>query len=148
VNDLVDTVVGDPAIAALRRQRQDFVRYTQGSHDALIAPAEPGGVSLHERAAIALRVATIERDAALTAHYQAQLKRAGGEPSPRLAKILEHVSLIAQSPGSATHERVDALRGAGLAPRDVVVVTQIVAFASYQIRVVAGLRALSGELHA
>ena len=148
MTDIVDSIVGDPSVAALRQQRQDFVRYTQGSHDVLITPAEPGGVSLHERAAIALQVATNERDAALIEHYRARLKQAGGVPPPRLAAILDHVKLVTLSPRSATHERLDALRAAGLAPRDVVVVTQIVAFVSYQVRVIAGLRPLSQEMHA
>lgn len=148
MSDVVDAVVDDPAVSALRQQRQDFVRHTQGSHDVLITPVEPGGVSLHERASIALRVATIEGDAALIGHYQKQLQHVGGEPPARLAAILDHVSLITRNPGSATPHRLDALRSAGLAPRDVVVVTQIVAFVSYQTRVIAGLRALSQELHA
>jgi len=59
--DIVDTAAGlaaDSPIAALRRQREAFVRYTQGSSEVLIAPADPGGVSLVERAAAALRVAS------------------------------------------------------------------------------------------
>ena len=36
-------------------------------------------------------------------------------------------------------------RDAGLSPRDIVALTQIVAFVSYQARVAAGLRALGGR---
>ena len=75
--DVVDLAAGlAPAspIAALRRQREVFVRHTQGSHDVLIAPADPAGVSLIERAAVALRVASIEQAAALTAHYRSRLQ--------------------------------------------------------------------------
>ena len=77
VMDVVDAATGlaaDSAVGVLRRQRPDFVRYSQGSHDVLMAPADPGGVSLVERAAVALHVASIERDAALVAHYQARLE--------------------------------------------------------------------------
>lgn len=149
--DIVDAAVGvtpGSPVAVLRRQRDVFVRHTQGSHDVLIAPTDPGGVSLLERAAVALRVASIERDEALMAHYQARLDQIGGEAPARLAAMLDHVSLVARSPGSATRDRLDALRDAGLTPRDIVVVTQIVAFVSYQVRLVAGMRALNAELGA
>ena len=65
--------------------------------------------------------------------------------SPRLAGILRHVTTIATTPGAANPTHLDALRDVGLAPRDIVTVAQIVAFVSYQTRVVAGLRLLAGE---
>jgi CMD domain protein len=154
MTDVVDSAAGlspDSPVAALRRQREAFVRHTQGSHDVLLSPVEPGGVGLIERAAAALRVATIERDPALTAHYRERLAQLNADSaaieamdvSPRLAAILRHVSQITTTPGSATPAQLDALRNAGLTPRDIVVIAQIVAFVSYQVRVVAGLRALS-----
>jgi CMD domain protein len=164
--DVVDAAVGlsvASPVAALRRQREVFVRHTQGSHDVLIAPADPAGVSLVERAAVALRVASIEQDAALVAHYRARLEEVGADRdvvaaagdggearglSARLATVLEHVSVVTTVPGSATRARLDALRDVGLAPRDIVTITQIVAFVSYQVRVVAGLRALTQEIGA
>ena len=162
--DVMDQVAGlssDSPIAALRRQRPDFVRYTQGSHDVLLAPAEPGGVSLLERAAVALRVAAIEHDAALVTHYRHAMQQAGandaaiaaaergtGEATPRLAAILQHVSRIATAPRTATRAGLDALRAIGLSPQDIVVITQLVAFVSYQVRVAAGLRLLAVEMPA
>ena len=157
--DVVDAAAGlAPAspVAALRRRREVFLRHTQGSHDALITPDDPGGVSLVERAAAALRVASLERDPALIAHYRTRLRKLGVDPvameasdaPPRLRKILRHVTLIATAPGSATRADLEALRDAGLDPRDVVTLAQIVAFVSYQIRVTAGLRALAADIGA
>jgi CMD domain protein len=157
MTDIVDTAAGlapGSPVAALRRQREAFVRHTQGSHDVLITPADPGGVSLVERAATALRVASIERETALIAHYRERLGEIGGDAAaieamqvpPRLAAILRHVSLVATAPGSATQADLDALRDVGLAPCDIVVLAQIVAFVSYQVRVVAGLRVLAEEM--
>jgi CMD domain protein len=161
--DVVDLAAGlAPAspVAALRRQREVFVRHTQGSHDVLIAPADPGGLHLIERAAVALCVASIEQDVALTAQYRSRLQQLGADAAtlaiadrgttakdvpPRLATILDHARLVATAPGTATQARLDALRAAGLAPRDIVVIVQIVAFVSYQVRLVAGLRALAKE---
>ena len=57
-------------------------------------------------------------------------------------------ALVAAAPGTATPADLDALRIAGLGPADIVAVTQIVAFVSYQVRVVAGMRALAADSHA
>ena len=157
--DIVDAAAGlasDSPVAALRRQREAFVRHSQGSHDVLITPSDPGGLSLIERAVAALHVASIERDAALVAHYRKRLLEVGADVvaieamnvSPRLEAILRHVSLLTTAPGSATRSDLETLRHAGLAERDIVVVAQIVACVSYQIRVVAGLRALAEEMRA
>jgi CMD domain protein len=164
--DIVDAVAGlAPAspIATLRRQREAFVLHTQGSYDVLITPADPAGVSQIERAAAALRVASLERDAALIAHYGGRLRQIGADAATieaveqgreprgataRLAAILHHVALVATAPGSSSRARLDALRNAGLTPRDIVTIAQIVAFVSYQVRVVAGLRALAQDSRA
>lgn len=144
--DIIDQAAGlapHSPIAALRRRRDAFVRHSQGSHDVLITPADAGGVSLTERAAAALRVAEIEGDGALIAHYAAHLRALAEPHDPPRAAILRHVELVATAPGSATRADIAALHAAGLAPRDIVVITQIVAFVSYQVRVAAGLRALA-----
>jgi CMD domain protein len=159
-SDVVDAAAGlasGSAIAMLRRQREVFVRHTQGSYDVLIVPADPAGVSLVERTAVALRVATIEHDAALAVHYTQRLREAGadaatveaaasGNASSRLGAILRHATCITSAPGSADKAMLDALRRVGLAPRDIVTIAQIVAFVSYQVRVVAGLRALAQDV--
>ena len=86
----------------------------------------------------------------MIAHYRARLRTLGvdarcgrGTGPPRLAAILRHVSLVATAPATATQADLEALRTAGLGPRDIVAITQIVAFVSYQVRVVAGMRALA-----
>lgn len=142
IDSAADLPDGSP-VAALRRQRPDFVRYGQGSHDVLITPAEPAGLSVAERTAIASLVSSIEGDAVLTEHYRALSSPA--DNSPRREAILRHVKLVTAAPGSATPAALAALRDAGLAPRDIVALTQIVAFVSYQVRVAAGLRALARE---
>lgn len=154
MTDIVDTAAGlSPAVRELRRQREAFVRHTQGGHDVLLMPEDSGGVSLIERAAAALHVAMLEHDAALTAHYRERLGQLGADVAaieamnvpPRLAAILRHVAMVTTAPRSATPADINALRDVGLNARDIVVITQIVAFVSYQVRVVAGLRALSQE---
>jgi len=155
--DVIDALAGiEPGspTAALRERRPDFVRYTQGSHDVLLAPADPAGVSLAERALIALRVATIERSDALADHYRAQLRAVLGDGdapavgTPRLQAVLDHVERVTTAPRTATKAHLDDLRTHGLSPRDIVTIAQLVAFVSYQVRVAVGLRLLAEEARA
>jgi uncharacterized protein YciW len=147
--DVVDEVGGlSPELRQLRQQRPDFVTLTQGSYDVLVTPRDPAGVSLGERAACALRVAELHQDAALAAHYRARLQQVAsdGEESPRLPAMLRHVDLITPTPDRATAADIAALQAAGLSERDIVILTQLVAFVSYQTRVLFGLQLLAGEI--
>ncbi|HEY1936018.1 MAG TPA: hypothetical protein VGG99_28765 [Acetobacteraceae bacterium] len=150
--DLLDTIIGaapDSPVSVLRAQRPDIVRHTQGSHDVLLCPANPGGLSLAERALIALRTAELSGHAALATHYQNLLVRRGNPAAGRrLDTILAHVTLVTTAPRSATPAGIDALRGVGLGPTDIVALTQIVAFVSYQVRAAVGLGLLAQELEA
>jgi CMD domain protein len=75
--------------------------------------------------------------------------RAGPETrralGPRLTVALEHAHLLVFHPRDAVPAALQALLDAGWATTDIVTLSQIVAFLSFQIRVVAGLRALAGR---
>lgn len=62
---------------------------------------------------------------------------------PRLAAALEHVHLLVFRPRDASATALQALLDAGWSTTDIVTLSQLVAFLSFQIRVVAGLRALA-----
>jgi CMD domain protein len=64
---------------------------------------------------------------------------------PRLAAAFEHVHLLVFHPRDAAPASLQALLDVGWSTTDVVTLSQIVAFLSFQIRVVTGLRALSGR---
>ena len=61
----------------------------------------------------------------------------------RLAAALEHAHLLVFHPRDANPAALEALRDAGWATTDIVTLSQLVAFLTFQIRVVAGLRALA-----
>ena len=61
----------------------------------------------------------------------------------RLAAALEHAHLLVFHPRDASPAALEALRDAGWATTDIVTLSQLVAFLTFQIRVVAGLRALA-----
>ncbi len=76
LEDILGIAPGSP-LAALRRRRPEALRHSQGAYEELLRPADPGGISYAERAALALRVALREGEAALAARYRALLERAG-----------------------------------------------------------------------
>jgi CMD domain protein len=64
---------------------------------------------------------------------------------PRLAAAFEHVHLLVFHPRDAAPASLQALLDASWSTTDVVTLSQIVAFLSFQIRVVIGLRTLAGR---
>lgn len=159
-SDVMDQLAGlapGSKLAALRRERLDVVQHLQGSDDAIFNPADDGGLTRGERAAAALRIAELMRDEALIAHYKARL--AALDPSGALAKtvaggaeitdgrwdaILAHVDLVTRGPGAAKADDIDALHGVGLSSHAIVSLSQLIAYVSFQARVLAGLRMLKG----
>ena len=148
-SDLLESTIGvatDSPLVRLRGLRPDIVRHTQGSYDVLLCPADPGGLSLSERTTIALRTAELSGHAALAAHYRDLLAERGSPPpGTRLETILAHVDPVTKEPRGATSSNIAALQGVGLNPRDIVALTQIVAFISYQVRTAVGLGLLAQE---
>lgn len=67
--------------------------------------------------------------------------RAGlGEP---LAAVLDHAHLLVFRPRESSRASLQALGDAGWSPTDVVTLSQLVAFLTYQLKVAAGLRVLN-----
>jgi len=63
----------------------------------------------------------------------------------RLAAAFEHTHMLVFHPRDAAPPNLQALVDAGWSTTGIVVLSQLVAFLSYQIRVVAGLRALKAR---
>src|SRR5436190_7714915 len=153
---LAGLAVGSP-FAALRRQRPVAVKHLQSSDEAIFSPRDDGGLTRAERAAAALRVATLLRDSVLGVHYRARL--ATLDPDRTLARtveggaritevrwdaILAHVDLVTRGPGSAERKDIDNLLVAGLSSHAVVSLSQLIAYVNFQSRILAGLRMLKG----
>lgn len=64
---------------------------------------------------------------------------------PRLAAAFEHAHLLVFHPRDAAPAALQALLDTGWSTTDIVTLSQIVAFLSFQIRVVTGLRILAGR---
>jgi len=62
---------------------------------------------------------------------------------PKLTAALEHAHLLVFHPRDASSAALEKLIDAGWSSTDIVTISQLVAFLSFQIRVVAGLRVLA-----
>ena len=83
-----------------------------------------------------------EDTAGLSYRVGAAIRR---ELGPRLAAAFEHVHMLVFHPRDAAPAALQALLDAGWSTTDIVTLSQIVAFLSFQIRVVTGLRTLDGR---
>lgn len=63
----------------------------------------------------------------------------------RLSAALEHAHLLVFRPRDASPQALQELLNAGWSATDIVILSQLVAFLSFQIRVVVGLRALAAH---
>jgi CMD domain protein len=158
INHFAGIRPGSP-LSGLRAQRPETLQHAQGSFQALLEPDDPGGVSQEEREAIALRVATVERFPDVAAFHRERFRELdaddevvsaveqfpdGGDLPARLAAILRHTDMLTTSSRSGSPEAIAALREAGLSAREIVTISQLIAFMSYEIRMIALLRAMGG----
>lgn len=160
-NDITVGLCGvraDEALSDVICGRADILSLTQLTHDAALLPIDPGGLSHAERAAIAARIAEHNKDAAFVGHFTELLAKAGingntaklmdiafdGGDDQRLRALARHTDLVAASPRDATGDDITLLKDAGLSEADIVRLSELIAFVSYQIRVATGLRLMRG----
>ena len=191
--DAINALAGIAPGSALdhaRARRPTARDQAQASYDALFHPADPGGVTLHERFAVALFVAGLHGDGVAMRFYGDSLAGAGASSAlaaaagmaaeaaagqgpygsfpagplsredapgpayrvpateravtgPRLAAAFEHAHMLVLHPRDAAPEHLQALLDAGWSTPDIVTLSQLVAFLTFQIRVAAGLRTLA-----
>jgi CMD domain protein len=158
-DDLIDRLAGlspTSPLSMLRMQRPEAVKAIAASRAALFQPKDFGGISAAERAAVALRVATLDGNVALAGHYRRLLNAASGALDAKLIEagssapglpteltaMLAHAEMLVTEPIGAGPAHLEALAKAGLSPRDIVVLSQLIAFVTFETRLLAGLRLL------
>ena len=157
--DVVDQVadLGDGSPThALRHAREKVATATQGSYEALFDAALPG-LTLGERLLVALYACRLTPAPELAEHYHAHLANTPVDATAlqavdhgdidtltdaRLRAILTFTRTLVERPIEGDRDALLRLPAAGLATADVVTLAQLIAFLSYQTRLVAGLRAL------
>jgi len=140
ISDLAGVQPGS-ALAELRAQRPEATTHAQGSYNALFANPS-GSLTLIERLSAAQHVATLHSATGAAEHHR-QLLQDAGAGSSRLPAILRHADLLATRPRQARPEDLQALADAGLSTAEIVTLSQVIAFVSFQVRVIAGLQLLA-----
>lgn len=157
--DTIDQLVGLSAgqsLYAIRHQRDKVAAATQGSEDALFDPALPG-LTLVERLLVALLACKLTPASELASYYQQKLAHAGADKqivelvaaakideiqNGRLKAILKFTHTLITDPIKGDKAALQALPAAGVSTPEVVALSQLIAFLSYQVRLAAGLKAM------
>jgi uncharacterized protein YciW len=107
---------------------------------------------------VALRVAILDRSAPLIEYYRVYLAQqnvsdqmvAATEKStlaaplvPRSIAILAHADRLTNEPRVAAPQHLSELKAHGLSDANVVTLSQLIAFLSFQVRAIAGLQLLA-----
>ena len=152
--DLIDSLVPltvQQSTYAARHERAKVVDATQSSYEAIFAPSVQG-ISVVERLHAAHRACELAHADALTAHYARRLleegsalSKAAGLPASdaRLQAILQFSATLTERPLDGDKAALEALTQVGLSTPAIVALAQLIAFVSYQIRLVAGLSAMA-----
>ena len=148
--DVIDAAAGlapGSTLHAARRFRATVVEATQASHDALLY--EPvHGLSTADRLRVAVHCCEAAQAPQLAAHYRALLAQQPAQEAASVAlpAMQDWAGLLTTDPRRGDRAALHALRTAGLADAAIVALAQLVAFLSYQTRVVAGLVAVDAAL--
>ncbi len=163
--DVVNAILGvdeKSAIVALRNQKPSLVTELQEYYDAVFHPNEEStaALSASDRYVIAVRSASFTGSEAV-ANWYADLATEAGVSTEVLASArdvtipwsgdskldtaIRHADLLTTHPVDARPADLQALKDAGFSPAGIVSLSQTVAFVNYQLRLIAGLRALGGQ---
>lgn len=143
---MIDGVV----LKALEARRPEFVEGIETCRAAVLFPEEDLGLSSDLRAAIGRRVALTAENADLLATYpepeapDLKALAQGALPAdPALAALAHHADMIAREPVKSGPQHLQALQDAGYSVPQIIALSELLAYACYQIRVVAGLALLA-----
>ncbi len=163
--DVVNAILGideESPIARLRNQKPDLVRELQDYYLSIFEPTAQSAEALPvvDRLLVAVRVAShtgsvavvdwygrLASDAGASQDAQSLARNAGvpvSDESP-LGAALRHADLLTTRPADARKDDLQALKDAGFTPAGIISLSQTIAFVSYQLRLIAGLRALGGR---
>jgi uncharacterized protein YciW len=163
--DTIAAILGDhlsDAVAGFRASKPELIDQLEAYYAAIFDPTEASAAQfpVQDRALVAARVASHTGSTAVVEWYRnlaielgasAELTAhviEGAQPatqSASTAAALRHADLLTTAPADASAEDLQALKAAGLTPGAILALSQTIAFVSYQLRLIAGFRAL-GEL--
>lgn len=164
-DDVVSQILGlDPGspVVALRADRPEQIAELQSYYDSLFAPDADSAAAfpVRDRALVAIRVASHTGSTDVAAWYEVvarengatdeQVAAAKDVATPNtdesvLGSAIRRADLVTTHLVDTTRTDIEALKEAGLSPQGILALSQVIAFVSYQVRFVAGLRAFLRE---
>jgi uncharacterized protein YciW len=159
--DAINGILGASAggrVAELRNLKPKLVDELQAYYLALFEPDATSAAAfpLTDRYLVAIRVASHTRSADVVRWYT-ELALGAGVDEETIARVrdvatlwtdqtplgaaIRHADLLTTNPSRAEAANLRALKDAGYSPAGILSLAQTIAFISYQLRLVAGLRA-------
>ena len=142
-NDLIQALAAiaeGSALAESRHTRQAATDHTQSCYEVLFTTGTVR-FSLAERATVAAQVAEWHQVNTLSQHYQTLA--AGAELTPSLQAALLFARHLTFEPVSVTPQHLQALQQAGWQTDALITLAQVIAFVSFQSRLIAGFTVLN-----
>ena len=158
--DVLDDLLGiapGTSLHTVRHARDKVLAATQGSHEQFFAAQFDDSLALSERLLVAYYASRLTPNPLLAGYYLEQLQALDVDPAQlgpvesgqlvklgdsRLQAILVFTKTLIESPVEGDQQALHALRQAGLSTAEIVVLAQLIAYLSYQVRLAAGLGAL------
>jgi uncharacterized protein YciW len=141
---------GTPVATAVEG-RANIFGMTQAAEDAVLRPGDAGAWPHPLRAALAARIATLNGEPDLAAHFAADAgdHAALADPEQRgtgpvMPVVLAFMDRVAADTRNVTAQDVLGLQAAGVSDADIVRLAELNAFLAYQMRVITGLRLMEG----
>lgn len=143
---------GGPASGAVGL-RANVMEMTQTAEDAVLAPVDTGAWSHDLRAALAVRIARLNAAEDVADRYAARMQgddfAALADPSETgqalgLSHVVTFMDKVAAKPRDIAAEDISVLQAAGVADADIVRLCELNAFLAYQLRLIAGLKLMTG----
>jgi len=149
--DVVDQIAdpANPQIARdIRQHRPKIVAFIQATFDALFVD-EPGNFGLRLRFSCAAKVAALTEEAGLARFYLDALESIGPLKKDAKAQALEnaafeHTMRVTTAPASCDQAALDALHAVGMTEYEIVTLSQLIGYVSFQARLILTVRALAG----
>ena len=143
-----------PSMDAALLARKEILMMTQEAENAVLNPTDCGSWPPALRAALAARMARLNKLPELAAHYVKLINdnRYASIANPtesgsslNLAPVLAFMDGVAAQPKDITANDITTLQDASITDADIVRLTELNAFMAYQIRLIVGLNLLSTE---
>lgn len=160
--DVIDLIAGltPEESAQLRSHRPDVVSQAQASYDAIFPSSLAGdsvpGFSLAWRLFVATRATELEGHQQAHQHYLDRLLTVDPALAGALSQtdalpaagqaVLLHTELLTRRPGQSDASGLVALQEAGLHEAEIVMLSQVVSFVAFQMRLAHGLNVLKETL--